>query len=248
MKKIDTKNSRLVAILLTLVCFTFFAKQAYGQVENKSQKEEVQQQLKALFPHLSSIEIEDSKIAGVFQFWLGADLHYVRLLDGHIMLGEVFDTERKVSLAQEAKSKKVIELIGDIDSKDMIIFAAENEQRIVNVFTDVDCGYCRKLHREVGELNDAGITVRYIAFPAYSRDIKKHISVWCSEDPLKAMTAAKQGNSLPEQNCDNSVEETLRLGVSLGFRGTPHIVYDNGQIIGGYREFGQIIQDLDLGS
>ena len=235
-----------LCVLLSLTSAAFAADS--DQTENNAaQKQEISEQLKSMFPRIGDIEIEESSISGIYQFWIGADLNYVQLLDGHIMLGEVFDTERKVSLAQEAKSGKVIELVDEINESEMIVFAAENEQRVINVFTDVDCGYCRRLHREVADLNEAGVTVRYIAFPAYSRDIDKHVSVWCADNPIKAMTNAKSGGSVAEVVCKNTVQQTLQLGATLGFRGTPQIIYDDGQIIGGYRPSDKIIEDFGLG-
>ncbi len=48
----------------------------------------------------------------------------------------------------------------------MIQYAAKGEQKaVIDVFTDIDCGYCRKLHGEMDELNELGITVNYYGFP-----------------------------------------------------------------------------------
>ena len=47
----------------------------------------------------------------------------------------------------------------------MIVYKAPNEKHSITVFTDISCGYCRKLHRELNDLLDAGITVKYLAFP-----------------------------------------------------------------------------------
>ena len=47
----------------------------------------------------------------------------------------------------------------------MIVFPAEKERHTITVFTDLDCGYCRKLHKEIDQFNAEGITVRYLMFP-----------------------------------------------------------------------------------
>lgn len=218
-----------------------------NKLEQTTQKQEVTQKLTELFPRLGNVTVEESPTAGVYQFWTGATLNHVRMQDGFLLLGELYDTKSKTSLAKEAKDGKVKEILNSIDESKMIIYSAKQQKRVINVFTDVDCHYCRKLHTELSALTDAGVTVRYIAFPAFSRDIPKHVSVWCSDNPQQAMTNAKDGNSVSTKTCEAPVQETLNIGFSLGFQGTPQIVYDTGQIIGGYRPAEKIINDLGLG-
>ena len=38
-------------------------------------------------------------------------------------------------------------------------------QNTISTFTDSDCPYCRKMHKEIGQLSDAGVRVRYMLFP-----------------------------------------------------------------------------------
>ena len=244
-------NKRLYSIVFTIF-ISFFAVaslKTMAEVEKTSTqlKAETSQKMRESFPHLKNIELEESSIPGVFQFWIGNNLNYVSFVNGHLFLGELYDTNRKVFLAEEAKQQKTKEIIDDVKDSDTIIFANKKAQRTINVFTDVDCYYCRELHKEINQLTDAGVKVRYIAYPAYKRDFKKHVSVWCSKDQQEAMTQAKTGKAVPEQVCEAPVQETFQLGVSLGFRGTPQIVYDDGTIVGGYRPAKQIIQELGLG-
>lgn len=234
-------------ITTTFFLLTISSLTSYAQLKQSSQKEEITQKVTELFPRLGSITVDESPVAGVFQFWTGATLNHVRFQDGHLLLGELYDTKRKISLSSEAKNGKVKEIVESIDESEMITYSAKQEKRVISVFTDVDCHFCRKLHSELDALIDAGVTVKYIAFPAFSRDIPKHVSVWCADNPQKAMTQAKEAKSVEAKTCKNTVEETLKLGFNLGFRGTPQIVYDTGQIIGGYRPAQQIINDFGLG-
>lgn len=233
-------------IQAALFLLTISPLSSYAQLKQVSQQAEITEKITELFPQLGEVTIEESPVAGVYQFWVGATLNHARLQDGFLLLGELYDTKRRVSLSSEAKKGKVREIVESLELE-MIIYPAKKQKRVINVFTDVDCHFCRKLHSELGALNDAGITVRYIAFPAFSRDIPKHVSVWCADVPQQAMTLAKAGKSIEQKTCDATVEKTLQLGFDLGFRGTPQIVYDTGQIIGGYRPAEQIINDFNLG-
>ena len=58
------------------------------------------------------------------------------------------------------------EQLAAVAVEDMVVFSPEGETRdYIAVFTDVTCFYCQRPHREVDQLTDKGIEVRYLAFP-----------------------------------------------------------------------------------
>jgi len=131
----------------------------------------------------------------------------------------------------------------------MIVFGPDAPKRYITVFTDIDCSYCRKLHNEVAELNEAGIQVRYLAFPRAgigSKSHKKYESVWCNDDQQTALTSAKSGASVPSANCTNPVAETYKLGQEVGVRGTPTIIFDDGTVAPGYVPAKDLIKRMGL--
>lgn len=126
-------------------------------------------------------------------------------------------------------------------------FKAENEQYIVNVFTDITCGYCRKMHREIQDYLDLGITVRYFAYPRAglnSQPYRDMVSIWCSEKQQAHMTSAKEGNDVAPATCDNEVAAHYRTGMQIGVTGTPNIVLENGALIGGYVPAETMLQQI----
>ena len=119
----------------------------------------------------------------------------------------------------------------------MIWFAPEKYDHTVTVFTDIDCGYCRKLHNEMEGYNDKGIRVRYMFFPRAgvgSKSYQKAVSVWCSDDRRDALTKSKQGKQIPMKTCNNPIDVHMALAQDLGLRGTPLVVLDDGTIQPGY--------------
>ena len=130
-----------------------------------------------------------------------------------------------------------------------MVFAPEKEvKHTISVFTDIDCGYCRKLHQEMAEYNKHGIKVRYLAYPRAgvgSEAYEKAVSVWCADDRQKAMTAAKTGGELKQKTCDNPVEAQFMLGQQLGISGTPALMLEDGQIFPGYVPADRLITMLD---
>ena len=72
-------------------------------------------------------------------------------------------------------------ILSNLESIELISFKSSNEEHVVTVFTDVDCGYCRKLHNEIKEYNKLGITINYAAFPRSclgSDSFMKMVSAW----------------------------------------------------------------------
>ena len=120
----------------------------------------------------------------------------------------------------------------------------------INVFTDIDCGFCRKLHKEVPSLNKLGIEVRYLAFPRAgvgSKSYQKAVTAWCADNPLTALTEYKNGVDKQIRECDkNPVAGQYQLGQTLGINGTPAIVLDDGTLVPGYRTADAIAKILGL--
>lgn len=110
-----------------------------------------------------------------------------------------------VNLSELRMSVRRAKEMAAIPDSDTVMFKAKGEEKaVINVFTDIDCGYCQKLHREVEAINDYGITVRYLAFPragvaspdgVVTEAFRKINYVWCQKDRSEAMTVMKESQS-----------------------------------------------------
>ena len=152
-------------------------------------------------------------------------------------LYELGDTEI-VNLAENGRIQKRKTIMANIPSSELVVFSPEGDTKaFINVFTDVDCTYCRKLHLEVPRLNELGVEVRYLAYPRAgigSRSYDKIVSAWCSDDPQLAITTLKAGQSIPDATCNNPVAAQFELGGEVGVTGTPAIVLEDGRLLPGY--------------
>jgi thiol:disulfide interchange protein DsbC len=214
--------------------------------------EDFETRLNAFFgPSYPISSIAESGMPGVYEVDAGGQIMYVSLHNDLILIGQMYDSINRVSLGEkkreEAMQVKVEKAIPAIPLEEMVIFKGAESKRHITVFTDVECGYCRKLHNEVPLLNQAGIDVRYVWFPQL-RDTSrpKAISVACSDDPAKAMTKAKSGKDIPEATCKNAVDEHLAIGRKIGVQGTPFIVLDDMSVIGGYVAATKLIERMGL--
>lgn len=194
------------------------------------------------------VDVTKSPIDGIYEVMTNRGLLYTSADGRYVFQGKVFDiSDGVVDMSEKRMAKMRKDRLGAFEDS-MIVFPAKNEKHQITVFTDVDCGYCRKLHASIDEYNDLGITVRYMAFPRGGKRSpvwNEMQSVWCSKDPLKAMTEAKGGAQLSELQCENKVAEHYQLGVEFGVTGTPALVLDDGNMIPGYQPPENLIKILN---
>lgn len=140
--------------------------------------------------------------------------------------------------------------IEEAGHREAIVFAPKGETvGAVWVFTDIDCPYCRRLHRQIDTYNRLGIEVRYLAYPRAgpgSDSWRKAEAVWCSADPGAALTRVKAGEKITaETDCDtDAVRRHVRAGYAIGLQGTPMIVAADGRWLGGYLPPEQLLAAL----
>jgi thiol:disulfide interchange protein DsbC len=199
--------------------------------------------------------IEASPIAGIFQVSFASGSTVYITADGtHFIAGDLFrvDSDEVVNLTEEQRKVGRAELIAQVPLKEQIIFPAKGEAKaFVTVFTDVDCGYCAKLHREVPALNEMGIEVRYMAYPRaglQSASYDKIATAWCADNPQDTLTRLKnRDGSVKMAVCeDNPVGRHMLLGQKVGVRGTPALITESGALLPGYMPAPKLAAELGV--
>lgn len=181
--------------------------------------------------------VKESVLPGLYEVVVGANVVYLSRDGRYFLQGDLIDLEERVNITENKRSDARVAALEALEPADIIEFGPADAQNVIYVFTDIDCGYCRRMHKEVDQLNDAGIAVRYLSFPRSgigSESYDKMVSVFCSEDRQQALTDAKAGKRIPEASCENPVAEQYKLGESMGVNGTPAVYLENGREIGGY--------------
>ena len=182
--------------------------------------------------------------------------------DGQFFVyGSLFQASEKglENLTAKRTDSKRLSLLEALENKDLVVYPGKGEEKaVVSVFTDVDCGYCRKLHREIPRLNELGITVRYLAYPRagvysdqkrtkFTGSYKKLKSVWCDGDRQSAMNKAKATGFIKENlACEAPIEAHLALGAQFGVRGTPAIILQSGELLPGYLPADDLAKKLGI--
>ena len=213
-------------------------------VSVSASQDNIREGLKNILPDGAVIElIEPSPIPGIYAVYYG-DLQpiYVTQDGSFFIYGDIYkiniNSISNITEKSVAERRKLI--LQSIPSEELISFKSSNEQFSVIVFTDVDCGYCRKLHNQIDEYNSLGISINYAAFPRSglgTSAFTKMVGAWCSDNPKDSMTKLKNNSTLDISFCENQpVSKQYIIGKKLGVDGTPAIFSMDGEMFPGYIE------------
>lgn len=232
---------RKLTQLLMVLAALFLASSSYAD------EAAVKKALSEFMPDINIESIKSAEIKGLYEVVAGGNIFYVSEDGRYLLQGQMYDALEKKNITENklADVRKVaLEKVGE---NNMIVFKPKNSKHMVSIFTDIDCGYCRKLHSEIDQYLAQGITVRYLFFPRAGKgsdSYTKAVSVWCAADQQKALTAAKKGESLEAKTCDNPIDEHMQLGEAFGMSGTPMIVTEKGNVLPGYVPAAQLAKVL----
>lgn len=208
----------------------------------------IREQLTKSMPTMQIDSVKPSVINGIFEVMVGGSLLYVTDDGKYLLQGRLIDTQTRTDLTEEklgGARKIALEKLGQ---DKMIIFKPKIHTYTVSIFTDIDCGYCRKLHSELDSYLAEGIQIQYLFYPRAgkgSESYKKAVSVWCAKDRNAALTAAKKDQKIEAKTCDNPVDEHMAIAADFDVKGTPMIVTEKGTIYPGYLPAKQLLEVLE---
>lgn len=211
--------------------------------------DEVRQAISERFPRIKPESVNRSVVTGMYEIQQGVLVAYISEDGRYLVQGNIIDLETDVNLTEQSVANGRRDVMQNLEVEG-IVFSPEQPTHTITVFTDIDCTFCRKLHREIASYNDAGIAVRYLLYPRSgpnTRSWEKAEEVWCSADQLDGMTRAKNDQTLPAATCDASaIMAHFQAGLSVGLSGTPAIVTADGTLISGYLPAPDLLARLEV--
>ena len=201
------------------------------------QLEKVRKSVSAALPGITPEMISPSSAPGIYQVQKGQEFGYVTGDGRYFIHGDMIDlvTKEEITELQRGAARQAV--LKQFGPDEVIEFAPKNPKYFITVFTDIDCGYCRKLHSEIKAYNDLGIGVRYLFYPRSGPNtpsFEQAKSVWCSGDRREALTQAKRGAHIKAPVCANPVQRQYEAGEALGINATPTLVLPDGEMVRGY--------------
>jgi thiol:disulfide interchange protein DsbC len=240
------KHEKIMKKILALVAFLLLGLVSTAYADENAIKEAFAKSM----PSVKLDGIKPSEIKGLYEVLVGTHVFYVSDDGKYLIEGHLIDIAARKDLTEAKLSESHVNAIKKLGTDKMIIFKPKTSKYTVSIFTDIDCGFCRKLHSELDSYMAEGITIQYIFFPRTGKNTEsytKAVSVWCAGDNearKTALTAAKKGANPKEKTCNNPIDEQMQLGAEFDINGTPTIVSEKGAVYPGYLPAKQLAQML----
>ena len=192
----------------------------------------IRKNLAERLPNLPKIdEVSKTPIPGVYEVRLGAEVIYSDENGNHIIQGAVIDTRTKTDLTQARIDKLTAIDFASLPLKNAVVIKQGTGARKLVVFADPNCGYCKRLERDLLALKD--VTIYNFIYPILGSDsVVKSKDVWCAKDPGKAWRDWMVDGKLPSKaaaNCDTAaLDANTELGRKYRIQGTPAVVFEDG--------------------
>lgn len=221
-----------------------------GLVWAESVHERINEALHGLSPELSADAVNETPVDGLYEVIVSDDVVYMTGDGRFLFQGELVNLETRQSLTEQRRGEQRAVRIEALGTENMLVYPASGETRyVVNVFTDIECPYCQRMHQEIDGYADKGIEIRYLFMPRAgegSSSYEQSVAVWCAEDQHAAMTEAKAGEALEgDAECDNPIAEHLALARDLRVRGTPTMISSEGVMQQGYASPENLLRVLE---
>jgi thiol:disulfide interchange protein DsbC len=211
--------------------------------------DDIRVQLAKKLPGAKPEDVRPTPIAGMYEITLGSSTAYISADGKYLISGDLYEIDSKSNLTEDRRTEGRVKALATVKDADMISFGPTMAKHNITVFIDVDCGYCRKLHSEIAELNKLGVRVRYAAYPRSGPGTEswtKMEAVWCAKDRRNALTRSQLGEDVGPARCGaTTVASQYKLGEDMGVNGTPAIFTEAGDYIGGYLPPQKLLEQLE---
>ena len=229
----------IIAIAL-LFCATAVASEENGTVEK------LKSSLSSSFP--GTLEIYKTPIENIYEVVHNErNVFYIDASGSFVLHGTLIDLKQRKDLTEGRLKHVRKEALAKVPADRFIEFGDPKSKHEVVVLTDVNCGYCRKLHSQRAKYAKYDIKVRYLLTPVLGRDaVDKATSVWCADDKQTALTDAKMGKEIPTIRCDAHLDKNLEMMKFFEVSGTPAIILEDGTLLRGYMEPERLLNQIEL--
>lgn len=251
------KSITALFIVISIISFFILSNTYYSYASDQKNCSQIEKEiadvLNNLLPDVKILETSNSPIDGLCEIALESKgrkgIVYVDISKQYLVSGSILNIETKENLTQA----KLIEInkvdVSQIPLDDALVMGDKEAKHRVIVFTDPDCPYCKKLHREIKKVTekrtDIVFFIKMYPLPFHKDAYKKSRSIVC-EKSLTLLEDAFAKKSLPEPKCETTVlDDNIELAKKLNIRGTPAIILPNGSIIPGYKDVDSLISLVD---
>ncbi len=201
-----------------------------------AQEAAIRKNLAERLPNFPPIdEVSKTPMPGVFEVRVNqSELFYTDAQGNYLIQGSLIDARARVNLTEQRLQKLTAIAFKDLPLKDAFTVVRGNGKRQLVVFSDPNCGYCKRLERELLKVDD--VTIHVLLYPILGADsAEKARHIWCAKDKAKTYADWMMREALPAAaDCDTAaVARNFEFGKKHRVTGTPTLVFADGSRVPG---------------
>lgn len=250
LKKTQESDSIIDLFLNNKMEFIFEEKNVFLNSEQENLKK-IRNKLLEFDKTAKDFDIKKTKLENYYEVKIKDKSFFIDKDVSHVFIGQAVLINKNGTMdfinENEITRKRRL-FINSLDEKELIKFESKNEIKKLYIFTDITCPYCQKLHKDIDKINDSGYTIYYIPFPRKESKILDQVmnNLWCKKEKDEYSKAIKNPEKyIKEKNneyCEKKYTEYYKLmGDYLDAPGTPFILNQNGDLIGGYEGYSMFL-------
>jgi len=195
---------------------------------------EIKATLQKSVPQIGQIQqINKSAVPGLYEVITQDHLFYTDAKAQFLIDGAVYDLKTMRNVTDDRSRKLFAVDFNKLPFELAVKKVKGSGERKLAFFTDPNCGFCKKLEKELLQIDN--ITIYRFMYPLFPGSEEKVKAIWCSEDRAKAWEELLLNEiSPPAKNCDTPTAQVLALGKKLKVNGTPALIFSDGTINPGY--------------
>lgn len=209
----------------------------------------IKKTLAEVMPGETAYKISSTPLPGIYEVDFGDGFIYLSADGKYALKGDIIDLHKNTNITEAKRARSRVATLAPIDAENILTFSGgKDAKHSITVFTDIDCGYCRRMHQSIKEYTSRGIDVKYVFYPRSGKNSPsyyKAISVWCADDRNVAMTKAMSGQLVENRTCTNPVDQHMDVAEVLGVTGTPTIFLENGKRLPGFVKAPQLLYIIE---
>lgn len=170
----------------------------------------------------------------------------------NIIVGQIIEIKTKHNLTLEKMMGISKVDFSSIPLDNTLVLGNPDAAHKVIVFSDPDCPYCQKLHKEIhqviNERNDIAFYIKLYPLPMHKDSRRKVESILC-DNSLQLLEDAYAKKNIPDPTCKNApVDANINLAKKLGITGTPALIFSDGSVVPGILKASDIIKFIEKSS
>lgn len=222
-------NARLARQATT--CLALAATLAVGTTAARADEATIRKTLADRMPKLPKIdEVSKTAVPGIYELRLGTDILYSDETGSYLFEGAMLDTKTQTDLTKERVDKLTMIDVSTLSPKDAMVFRQGTGARKLVVFADPNCGYCKRIERDLVALKD--VTIYTYLLPILGPDsTEKSRDIWCAKDNAKTWRSWMINGIAPAKAaaCDvAALDRNIELSRKYKISGTPAVVFEDG--------------------